>query len=130
MQSAFGNESQNQEKDQLELKKLQEENKRWESDVKSFMERESLKAGLKILEKKKVWLTYKEEVSRYRELQAKAEELNEKYNKASARFKPLEKRIAGKENLILHSQSALRNKVNKFLSASKLCILLAFKNLF
>ena len=38
MQSSLGSESLNQEKDELELKKLQEENKRWESDVKSFKE--------------------------------------------------------------------------------------------
>jgi hypothetical protein len=56
MQGQLGSESLNQEKDELELKKLQEENKRWESDVKSFKERETLKANVKYLEKKKVWL--------------------------------------------------------------------------
>ncbi|XP_046650561.1 structural maintenance of chromosomes protein 5-like isoform X2 [Daphnia pulicaria] len=56
MQGQLGNESLNQEKDELELKKLQDENKRWESDVKSFKERETLKANVKYLEKKKVWL--------------------------------------------------------------------------
>lgn len=112
MQSALGSESMNQEKDQLELKRLQEENKRWESDVKSFKERELLKANVKILEKKKYWLTYKEEISLFKELNEKSTQLAEKYDRAAARFKPLEKEIAGKVNLCEKSRSALNAKVS------------------
>ncbi len=111
MQSALGSESLNQEKDEVELKKLQEENKRWESDVNSFKERETLKSHVKILEKKKVWLTFKDEVRQFKELQAKSAELKGKYDQAAARFKPLEKKIAEKEGLSMKAQNALKNKV-------------------
>lgn len=111
MQSVLGSESMNQEKDRDELKKLQDENKRWESDVNSFKERESLKASLKVLEKKKAWLSYKEEVLLYKELQEKADDLSERYDRAAARFKPLEKLVAEKENLCVKSQTALKLKV-------------------
>ena len=110
LQSTLGSESFNQEKDENELRKLQEENKRWESDVKSFKERETLKSHVKILEKKKVWLTFKEDVKEFKELQKKAEELSDKYDEAAARFKPLEKKIAEKESLSTKSENSLKFK--------------------
>lgn len=111
LQSVLGSESMNQEKDRDELKKLQEENKRWESDVKSFKERESLKASVKVLEKKRAWLSFKDDLRQYKELQQKADDLVEKYDNAAARFKPLEKIVSEKENLCTKSQNALKLKV-------------------
>lgn len=111
LQDNFGSVANDQEKDEIELKKLQEENKRWESEVKSFKERESLKHHVKILEKKKAWLTYKEEVKIFQQLNEKAKELKEKYNQAAARFKPLEKKISENENIATKAQNALANKV-------------------
>lgn len=114
MQAALGSESVNQEKDELELKKLQEENKRWESDVKSFKDREALKENVRILEKKKAWITYKEEVRKFKELQELANQLKEKYEKVTARFKPLEKQISEKESVAVKTQNALKLKVYIF----------------
>ncbi|XP_046447259.1 structural maintenance of chromosomes protein 5-like isoform X2 [Daphnia pulex] len=114
MQGQLGSESLNQEKDELELKKLQEENKRWESDVKSFKERETLKANVKNLEKKKVWLTFKEELSHFKNLKEKAIEIGKRYAKAASRFEPLEKTIAEKEKTVRDAEAAVKLKRDKF----------------
>lgn len=114
MQSALGSESLNQGKDELELKKLQEENERWESDVKSFKEREKLKNNVKTMEKKKVWLTYKEEARHFIELQEQAKEISGRYDRAAAHFQPLEKQIAEKEKTLQNTEHALRLQREKF----------------
>jgi hypothetical protein len=115
MQGQLGSESLNQEKDELELKKLQEENKRWESDVKSFKERETLKANVKNLEKKKVWLSFKEELSHFKNLKEKAIEIGKRYAKAASRFEPLEKTIAEKEKTVRDAEAAVKLKVLQFI---------------
>lgn len=111
MQLALGNESSNQEKDEFELKKLQEENERWESDVKSFKEREKLKTNVKTMEKKKVWLTYKEEARHFMDLQEMATEISTRYDRAAAHFQPLEKQIAEKEKTYQNTETALKLQV-------------------
>lgn len=111
MQSEIGSESLNQEKDELELKKLQEENKRWESDVKSFKERETLKANVKTLEKKKLWLIFKEELRQFKQVKEKANEIGVRYERAAARFEPLEKMIAEKEKTCRNTETAVKTKV-------------------
>ena len=123
MQSSLGSESLNQEKDELELKKLQEENKRWESDVKSFKERETLKVNVKTLEKKKCWLLFKEELSHFKQLKEKANEIGAKYERAEARFEPLKKTIAEKEKTCRNTETAVKTKV-LFTIVNKLTVLI------
>ena len=111
LQNSLGTISTNVDQERVELGKLQEENKRWENEVQSFKERESLKTSVKLLEKKKVWLQYKEELNIYKRCQSHATNLKQQYDKIAARFKPLEEKIAAKEKLILKTQEQLKRMV-------------------
>jgi len=108
LQAGLGAISTNAEQEKVELSKLKEENKRWESEVQSFKERENLKLSVKLLEKKKVWLRYKDELNLYKRIQQNATNLKQQYDTIAARFKPLEDKIAAKEKLILKTQELLK----------------------
>ena len=111
LQAGLGAISTNAEQEKVELSKLKEENKRWESEVQSFKERENLKLSVKLLEKKKVWLRYKDELNLYKRIQQNATNLKQQYDTIAARFKPLEDKIAAKEKLILKTQELLKLSV-------------------
>lgn len=111
LQASLGTISTNAQQEKMELSKLEEENKRWEGEVQSFKERESLKASVKLLEKKRVWLHYKEKLNVYKRLQQNAANLKQQYDTVAARFKPLEDKIAVKEKLILKTQELLKRSV-------------------
>lgn len=111
LQASLGTISTNAQQEKMELSKLEEENKRWEGEVQSFKERESLKTSVKLLEKKRVWLHYKEKLNVYKRLQQNAANLKQQYDTVAARFKPLEDKIAVKEKLILKTQELLKRSV-------------------
>ena len=111
LQASLGTISTNAEQEKVELGKLEEENKRWESEVQSFKERESLKTSVQLLEKKRVWLRYKEELNVYKRLQQNATNMKQQYDTVAARFKPLEDKITAKEKLILRTQELLKRSV-------------------
>lgn len=116
LQVEYGSVSSNQDKDEEEVRKLREENARSEGEVKSFREREKLKCTVKTMEKKKAWMVYQEEAKQYEQRNKAAEELQQEYDRAAARFKPLEKKISQQDNLITRTKEALRNKVGLHIS--------------
>jgi len=110
-QVQIGTVSSHQGRDEVELNKLKGENERLEAEVRNYKERESLKLKVKLLEKKKAWLVYREELDTYKKAANHANELKSRYEEAHEKFKPLEDAIAKKEKLISRSTDALRTKV-------------------
>lgn len=116
LQVQFANVANSQEKDQEEVRRLRELNARYEGEVASFRERETLKANVKTLEKKKAWMVYQEENKRYQEANKTATELKEAYESAAASFQPLEQKIARQERAVSKTQEGQRAKVSHFCS--------------
>ena len=111
MQAQLGSVSTDQSKDLAECSSLRAENERCESEVRNFKERESLKLKIQLLEKKKTWLVYKEELDQFKAAQQRSNEIKRRYDEAAAKFAPLEQKIIKKENLIVKTQAALTDKV-------------------
>jgi chromosome segregation ATPase len=111
LQGQLGAVSSHQGRDEVELNKLKGENERLEAEVRNYKERESLKLKVKLLEKKKAWLIYREELDTYKKAANHANELKSQYEEAHEKFKPLEDEIAKKDRFISRSTDSLRAKV-------------------
>ena len=111
LQIDYGQAANAQDKEQEEVRRLRALNARYEGEVNTFRERETLKTSVKNMEKKKCWMVYTEEKLQYDDANDAAEKLVDAYKTAAASFKPLEQKIAKQEQSVTRTQEAQKLKV-------------------